>query len=237
MLAHWNIDLQSFIPWVAFISGLAGSLHCVGMCGGLVTASCKDKSQVALYQVGRLFSYTILGLIGGSLGSIINFRTAHPLLNLLPSIVIGMMFIIWGIKSIRNTHSMHSASVFLSKIYQSTWRKFIGNNTSKNKPLLIGSLSILLPCGLLYSIVLGTMATQSTMNATIGMIFFWLGTLPAMLIAPNIINKILEPFKIKQPKLFAVCLVVIGLVTIGVRAKAQFNHTDSSHNKTEQSCH
>jgi sulfite exporter TauE/SafE len=49
------------------------------------------------------------------------------------------------------------------------------------------------------------------------MIFFWMGTLPAMVLAPNIIRSILNPMKSRVPKIYATILIVIGLSTIGFR--------------------
>ena len=67
------IDVQHFFPWVSFLAGLSGSLHCVGMCGGLVTASCDKEKDVFRYQVGRLLGYMAIGAFAGFLGSFIKF--------------------------------------------------------------------------------------------------------------------------------------------------------------------
>jgi hypothetical protein len=49
------------------------------------------------------------------------------------------------------------------------------------------------------------------------MFFFWLGTLPSMVLAPSIIQKFLKPLKLKLPKTYAVSLIIIGLMTISFR--------------------
>lgn len=219
------------------MAGLGGSLHCVGMCGGLVTASCHNNKDIFRYQIGRLLSYLILGAIGGTLGSILNFRSDHPMINLFPSIFIGAIFIFWGIQSYRGKKAFNIAPKFLSRSYQKLWHKFVANNTSSFKPLLIGALSILLPCGFLYGIVLGTMAAQSTLGAIFGMFFFWLGTLPSMLLAPGIIGRILRPFQAKRPHLYALCLVLIGVGTIGIRAKTHFEMQQTQQEEAQHSCH
>lgn len=234
---QWQTELTRFIPWVAFISGLGGSLHCIGMCGGLVTASCHNNKDIFRYQVGRLFSYLVLGVIGGTLGSILNFRTAHPLINFAPSIFIGALFIFWGIQSFRRKKTFKLAPRFLSLSYQHLWHRLVANNNSSMKPLLVGALSILLPCGFLYGIVLGTMATQSTAPAVLGMFFFWLGTLPSMLLAPGVMNRVLRPFQVKRPQLYALCLVLIGVGTIGIRAKTHFEMQQIKEEEVHHSCH
>ncbi|MDD2849242.1 MAG: sulfite exporter TauE/SafE family protein, partial [Desulfuromonadaceae bacterium] len=60
--------------WLAFSAGLAGSGHCLGMCGGIVTALALSKRDSAaaqrflfnlLYHVGRICTYSLLGLLAG----------------------------------------------------------------------------------------------------------------------------------------------------------------------------
>ncbi len=231
----WINELQTLIPWIALIAGLSGSLHCVGMCGGLVTASCHNKNDIFAYQIGRVVSYLFLGLLGGTFGKLLNIKSQSTVLTILPSIIIGCIFIYWGIKSFIGHPEYMKTPTVLNRTYQKLWRKFVLNNKHKSKSYIVGMLSIFLPCGLLYGIVLGTMATQAPLSALIGMFFFWLGTLPAMVFAPGFIQKILNPFKLKKPKIYALCLVLIGLTTIGHRATKQYY---SSHNKhQENSCH
>lgn len=234
----WPSNFEVFIPWIALVTGFGGSLHCVGMCGGLVGATCHSSKDIASYQIGRLFSYLLLGAIGGTLGSALAFQNSHVLIKLAPSILIGGMFIFWGINSFVGSKKIHFAPKFLSRSYQSLWQKLVSKNESSFKPLLIGTLSILLPCGFLYAIVLGTMATQSPSMALIGMFFFWLGTLPAMLLAPAILQRILGPFRSKKPKIYAFCLIFIGLSTIGIRASSQLQKTNTDKEVSqEHTCH
>ena len=62
----------------AFLIGLAGSVHCFGMCGGVVSAfsfavpkGAKQWPYVVTYNIGRIFSYTLLGAFTGYLGSMV----------------------------------------------------------------------------------------------------------------------------------------------------------------------
>ena len=56
--------------WTAFIVGLAGSLHCIGMCGPIAIAlPLKDESKYRLligrilYNIGRIITYAIMWLM------------------------------------------------------------------------------------------------------------------------------------------------------------------------------
>jgi sulfite exporter TauE/SafE len=66
------------------------------MCGGLVTACTNNKKGVVLYQLGRLFGYSLLGLFAGTIGNILAVQKGSAILTLLPAITLGMMFILWG---------------------------------------------------------------------------------------------------------------------------------------------
>ena len=93
-------QLANFMPWVSFIAGLGGSLHCVGMCGGLVTASCERSGDVFRYQFGRLIGYLFLGAIAGTVGSWINV-SSFPQISLITGVSVGLLFIYWGIQNYR----------------------------------------------------------------------------------------------------------------------------------------
>ncbi len=158
-------ELKHVIPWVSFAAGFGGSLHCVGMCGGLVTASCSNNKDIVRYQLGRLLGYLLLGLLAGTLASYLNFKNAHPLVALIPSLMIGGLFIFWGIQSFRGKKAELPLPKFLSVFYQKLWGSLIKGNTSFTRSLFIGFISILLPCGLLYGVVLGRVALQSWQNS------------------------------------------------------------------------
>jgi len=233
-------DVKTFIPWVSFIAGLGGSLHCVGMCGGLVTATCEKNNDVFRYQIGRLFGYLILGLLAGSLGSLLNFKFLPFYVSLIPGVLIGVLFIYWGIKNFQGKKAELPAPKFLGKIYAS-WTKFVHKNFGISKSFITGLISILLPCGLLYGIVISTLALDNQFQAMSSMFFFWLGTVPSMILAPNLFHKILNPIKSKLPKAFGVSLVLIGVMTISFRMiKVYHSHhhvISESSVEAAPSCH
>lgn len=202
---------------VSLIAGFGGSLHCVGMCGGLVTASCEKSHDVFRYQLGRLLGYLSLGLMAGFIGSFLKFENLPSQVSVIPAVMIGMVFIFMGIKNYRNQKTELPAPQFLRNLYVKIWGKFVKDNRGVSKAFFVGAISILLPCGLLYGVVLGTVALQSSTLGVLSMLFFWLGTLPSMLLAPGIVQKIMRPLKLRLPKTYALTLVTIGLVTITFR--------------------
>ena len=217
---------------------MSGSLHCVGMCGGLVTASCSHKTDIMKYQFGRLLGYLFLGLVAGTIGQGIAPVFDSKLITFITSMFMGGLFIYWGVTSFSGKKTELPMPKFLSRIYQKLWIKFIRDNKSVTRSFFIGSLSIMLPCGLLYGVVITTFAMGNFTNSLFSMLFFWLGTLPAMIVAPAVIQKLLAPLKTRLPKFYAIGLILIGLATIYSRMPAHHSHHSQLHSSDkEHRCH
>ncbi len=233
-------EVKTFIPWVSFVAGLGGSLHCVGMCGGLVTATCQKSPDVLRYQVGRLLGYLLLGLLAGTLGSFLNFKTMPFYVSLIPALSIGLLFIYWGFQNYRGRKAELPMPEFMHKTYGKLWTKLVFRNQNFTKAFFTGFISIMLPCGLLYGLVLSTVALTHITEALTSMFFFWLGTVPSMVVAPQIIQRFLKPLKASLPKTYAISLMMIGVMTITFRvAKLRNVRQDSAnaHGSSRMSCH
>ena len=172
----------------AFVLGLLGAGHCLGMCGGIITslsmASGNDKpkwSFVGLYQVGRLTSYSAIGLLAGLLGSQLENVTRFPLLKLLSAVLLILM----GLYLSR----LWMAIGLLEKLGSGLWskispiaRKLLPVRSPK-QALLLGALWGWLPCGLVYTSLGYAITTANAFSSALFMLFFGLGTLPATLAA------------------------------------------------------
>jgi sulfite exporter TauE/SafE len=225
------------MPWVSFVAGIGGSLHCVGMCGGLVTATCQKPNEVMRYQLGRLLGYLTLGFFAGFLGKFFTIQANNPKLTLIPGLILGGLFLFWGIQNFRGKKAELPIPSFFSRVYSKLWVKLVKNNDSSAKSFLIGLLSIFLPCGLLYGVVLGVAAFENSIYAIFSMFFFWLGTVPSMVFAPAILQKILRPLKNKLPKTYAIGLITLGLLTIGYRVTRFQEVKRTSEQASQLNCH
>lgn len=216
-------NFQNFLPWVSFIAGIGGSLHCVGMCGGLVTASCEKNNDIIRYQLGRLLGYMTLGLSAGYLGSLTKFENQSPLMTIIPGVLIGILFLYWGIQNWRGKKAELPMPKFMGRFYSFLWKKLVYKNMNFSKAFFTGLISIFLPCGLLYGIVLGGVAIQHPFMAGVSMFFFWLGTTPSMILAPHILRKILNPLKNKIPRTYGATLILIGVLTVSFRVATYYD--------------
>jgi hypothetical protein len=177
----------------AFVIGLLGSAHCVGMCGGIVNALSfalpeekRGFRQAApillLYNAGRIFSYCLAGALLGAIGWWLfsTGKQAGPALR----VFAGLMMIAMGLY----LAGWWRGLVYLEKLGGYVWKYIqpIGNKLMPvRKPwqaLLLGTLWGWLPCGLVYSTLTLSVSAADWRYSTLIMLSFGLGTLPRMLL-------------------------------------------------------
>lgn len=177
----------------AFMIGLLGLTHCLGMCGGIVGALDVgiDPTRVRgggrmrfhlSYNAGRIASYTFAGVLAGFLGSLAataSFGNALPIGRL----VAGLMMIALGLY----LAGWWRAITVLEKGGQHLWKRIepLGRSflpvTSPLQGFGLGLIWGWLPCGLVYSALALAMASASPLSGALIMAAFGLGTLPALL--------------------------------------------------------
>ena len=216
------------IPWVCFLIALGGSAHCIGMCGGLAMAVSNDKQSKVNYQLGRLISYTALGFLFGFMGSTVKELFQSTTVTLISTTFIGLILIWWGVRLLlTNQLKIHSPN-FLGQFGKFLMGKTLGFTSPGLKSVLVGLISIFLPCGFLYGVAIIIASFQSPILGAASMFGFWAGTVPALLFAPSIIHKILTPLKNKAPTISSLALISLGLITISFRYY-QFYSMGSCH--------
>lgn len=232
------MDLSNnILPVASFLAGLSGSLHCLGMCGGLVTASCSGGKDVLKYQVGRLLGYLILGSVAFVFGYVLKGVVTFAWAPLVSGLFLGVLFIYWGIRSFQGKKAEVPLPAFLRKVYQYTFRNYV-SKAGYFRSFIVGLISIMLPCGLLYGLMVAALALGDYQHVVISLLFFWMGTLPAMVGAPQFIKKVMEPFRKNLPTAYAVLFIVIGVATIAGRLSAYSPETKSTtSDKVERHCH
>lgn len=164
--------------------GLAGSLHCVGMCGPLALALPYQRGswlhalgQVLVYNAGRVLTYSVIGVLIGLAGRGLFLAGAQAWLSL----SLGVVFLLAAIFSF----SIESRLVRLPglKHLQHWVQKKLGALMRQRGTATlfgIGMLNGLLPCGLVYMAVAGAVTAGGVAQGAVFMILFGLGTLPLM---------------------------------------------------------
>ncbi|KPA51142.1 cytochrome biogenesis protein [Photobacterium leiognathi subsp. mandapamensis] len=216
-----NLDL-----YAAFLIGLIGAGHCVGMCGGVAAAitigmpenTTNTKRWVYLlnYNIGRLTSYTIAGaLIGAALAGLSTLNgITNPLVYM--RLFAAIMMIVLGLYIGQWWFGLTS----IERIGQKFWRYISPLATtllplkSPVKALPFGFLWGWLPCGLVYSTLTWAAVSGSALNGATVMLAFGLGTLPAMLAIGGFADKLKTWLKNRVfRRISALLLIAYGLQT------------------------
>ncbi|WP_246601799.1 sulfite exporter TauE/SafE family protein [Hymenobacter profundi] len=187
MLPNSNTRFPPML-WAGFIFGLLGSFHCVGMCGAIALAL-PGKPDAAdahwryvggrlLYNLGRITTYTLLGGVVGAVGQ--SLRLAGWQQGL--SIASGLLILLLVAVPERHTGRL-TAALYLDRPL--AWLKQTLAHFFHRKELsalyVTGMLNGLLPCGLVYLALAGTLSAPGVGGAAAYMLLFGLGTLPLML--------------------------------------------------------
>lgn len=205
------------MEWIAaaLILGIAGSLHCVGMCGPLMLALPLSATTKwvwlrgrLLNQVGRIITYGLLGLAVGVVGQ----KLATAGLQQWLAIIAGMtmlFFIGWPVGLSKLNRGPFKLVGWL-KSSLSTWLKRKGTFSL----FILGLLNGLLPCGLVYIALASSLALGSAIKGSSFMMLFGLGTSPALLAVSGLGRVIRGRIHVKAFRAAQLTLVITALLFI-----------------------
>jgi len=176
----------------AFTLGLAGSVHCLGMCGGIAAAagtrtqSAGSGTRAALagltFNLGRVASYALLGIaVGAIVGAAVSQVPVRPFAVALRALA-GLLMFFMGLSLLtgRDLLSLERAG---GRLWDRL-RPLAGRVLALPPSLRFGALGLLwgfLPCGLVYSALALSATSGSAVAGGATMLAFGLGTLPSML--------------------------------------------------------
>ncbi|MFI1771617.1 sulfite exporter TauE/SafE family protein [Thalassobellus citreus] len=202
----------------AFVLGLLGSFHCIGMCGPIAfmlpvdrTNAYKKISQITIYHIGRLLAYSIIGLIFGLIGKSLNIFGFQQQL----SIAIGVLMILVVLLP-QQTFNKYNFSKPIYKLISKV-KSALGQALKRKTAdtfLTIGFLNGFLPCGLVYMAVFAAIAGGNAINGSLYMTVFGLGTIPLMTSAIYLSNFLKGSVRQKIQKAIPVFVILIGALFI-----------------------
>ncbi|MBN2767638.1 MAG: sulfite exporter TauE/SafE family protein [Campylobacterales bacterium] len=215
-----SVELLTIIS-AAFIIGVG---HCIGMCGGIVVAYSSTKIDEAsswsrqtfshlAYNLGRVTTYTIIGMIFGFIGQNISFTMITRGILLF---VVGVLMILTGLSLLGNFKFLNSANWSISKNgwFQASFKKLL-TNKSIGSFYLLGILNGMLPCGPVYAFAIAAAGTASPFWGAIVMAAFGLSTIPALLFLGSV-TKLLQrgQWRDMMLKVGAILVILYGSWTL-----------------------
>lgn len=176
---YWQVILSGLVL------GLISSFHCVGMCGPIAFSlpvhylpSARKLIGILLYNIGRVVTYSLLGLFFGYVGRQIFLQGFQQWF----SIILGLIILLVLLQSIITKKFLHLN--FFDKI-NIQLQQFIGKYIRQKQlygMFLIGIANGLLPCGMVYFAIAGALATGSITGGVVFMALYGLGTMPFMIL-------------------------------------------------------
>jgi sulfite exporter TauE/SafE len=201
----------------ALVFGLLGSFHCIGMCGPIAFMLPVDRKkplkrflQIVSYHLGRLFTYSLIGLLFGFLGKGFYLFGFQQQISIL--VGISMIVIILSPKIAKRFSLSNKLTSGVFKI-----KNLLGKELKKKTNdtfFTLGFLNGLLPCGLVYMAVFGALTTSNAFMGSLYMFLFGLGTIPLMTSVVYLGNFAKGSFKKKIQKAIPIMVVFIGVLFI-----------------------
>ena len=229
----------------AFSMGLFGSPHCLGMCGGIVTAfglsmqhvsESKKNGLILTYHLGRLISYSLLGLIASLVGVAI-FQSIMS--NSAPRIVLGAVLVLIGLAML-GLPLFNQLEKFGMRFWQSLapLRKKVFPIDSFGKALFAGLLWGFLPCGLVYGALMMAIAGNNIATGAALMFVFGLGTMPMLIATQKTVGMLqssIKNFRLRQINGVIMMLSGLAVIFIPMMMHHNHNHNHGSHNQGSHS--
>lgn len=206
---------------VTFSLGFLGSMHCIGMCGGLVSALSMSRpaiwwSGLAAYQAGRVLTYSLMGLAVGLLGIPLQQLGSFGQIQLALTLLAGLMMITFGLNIagwmpdpfVRLAARVNAGLGFADRI------KKAAASSAQISWFGIGLANGLLPCGLVYVALSLGLASGGTWQPSLMMAAFGLGTVPAMMFAPVVVRSLTPENRGLVMRALGILIIIFGLFTM-----------------------
>jgi uncharacterized protein len=205
--------------WTAFLVGLGGSFHCVGMCGPLALAlpgSAETRMKFVagrlLYNFGRVVTYTLMGGLFGLVGRMVQLAGFQQTLSILMGVGIILVALVpllsrrqLALPASFPTRGIGALKAGLGRLFRSQ---------SCFALLFIGLLNGLLPCGFVYLGLAGSLTTGSAWRGMAYMALFGLGTVPLMLVVSLSGHLVSVGVRQLVSRLLPIGMVVLGILFV-----------------------
>jgi len=167
-----------------FTIGIVGSMHCIGMCGPIAIAlpignkkGIKKILALLLYNLGRISTYALIGTFFGILGKTFYLAGIQRQVSVALGVLILLSLVLPKAFSYNN-----KLLAWWNGIFRNFYNEMgvLLKKKSYSSLFIIGIINGFLPCGLVYLALAGALAQTEVFNGSLFMVFFGLGTLPAM---------------------------------------------------------
>ncbi len=232
----------------AFLMGLLGTTHCLGMCGGVVGMlsasldpsisqnSAKSTLYHLSYNSGRILSYVLMGAIFGLAGYLLADMLEISLFDRILRAISGVLMILVGLyiaNWYQGIQALEKLGGHLWKKIQPITKKFLPINNLR-RAFVTGLLWGGLPCGLVYTALGLAVTTGSTTQGGLVMLAFGLGTLPSLLLMAGFtiqLSRFVQRSIVR--KISGFIIIMMGLLALEMPIQSivigEVNHQEHTH--------
>lgn len=203
------------------VTGLIGSAHCVGMCGGFVLAldrpgrvPWRRLAVQGAFLAGKACTYVLLGAVAGALGASALRAPWFGAAQAVLAVVAGALMVAAGLQLMGVLRSFPLGSLFgPGSAYDRTVRAVADARTAA-APFAMGALTGLLPCPLVYAFLAAALATGSLLGAMGTMALLGLTSLPALALVA--LGGAFAPSRLRARgvRVAGALVVLLGLITV-----------------------
>ena len=204
--------------WIGLLMGLAGSAHCIGMCGGFAVlagsgmhASSRTRLNLAAWLSGKTLTYAALGLVLGSISGAVprtfsGFQSIVVVLTAILLVATGLHMA--GIGPAWSLVAPSPVSGFVTRMATAVRKSSVSGRFS------LGLLNGLLPCGLVYAALAYSLTLQSALGGAVFMTAFGLGTVPVLALVGLGTGFFNQKYRARVTKILGWIVVLAGLYTL-----------------------
>lgn len=218
-MQHVAVAAGGFDYGLAFMAGVLGSGHCLGMCGALVSGyfmkagSSKRYLPYFIYQLARISVYTLVGFAAAALGVVLVSSGIFGKVQSILQMFIGVVVIILALGILGWIPFQGSVRLLPMNLLRKGYAK------SRTKGPILGAmiaglLNGLMPCPLTFAMAVKATSATNIMEGGLLMLTFGAGTLPTMLLVSVAFGKMSAHFRGLMLKSAALIMIVMGCNTI-----------------------
>jgi sulfite exporter TauE/SafE len=204
--------------WIIFSGfglGLLASVHCIAMCGPLAMnlpiyhqSKWQRLYSIILYNLGRAFTYMLLGFIMGFIGN--SFKIAG-FQNVL-SITIGVLILFWFLNKKVSIFKINQTRI--GKFFNDKYIHLLSLTLKTQYIFLFGAINGLLPCGMVYIALGSSLALGNPMQSSLFMLLFGWGTFPLMILVMYVAKSFYNRYRFQFGKMSNLIAVLVGVFLI-----------------------
>lgn len=211
-----------------FVTGLITSVHCIAMCGGINLSQCLPRETedggscgtrraflpALLYNLGRVGCYTVTGFVLGLVGFLLGGGGQAGLPVLFQGVLklaAGVFMLIMGVNMLGLFPWLRALTV---RPPRALTTRLGAKRARATRPLAVGVLNGLMPCGPLQSVQIVALAAGNPFSGALCMLLFGLGTVPLMLGLGSLVCALGKKVAAAVNGIGAVLVAVLGLAML-----------------------